>query len=193
MLKRSFWMAAIVAPLCFSPACELVSDAVRQGALKGGYGQGSGGSDGNDGMEPAQKCKPLDEERAAAAKCMDPRWEDRDGDGCIDSYACADYTGDKDPTECKPFPKELLDGCSKPLIEDRDNDGCIDYFACLDQQGEPVGGPDDKEPTMCKPLPPSDGCAKPYFEDRDGDGCIDYYVCTDYVAGKPELPLPPKK
>lgn len=198
MLKRSFWLAVIVAPLCFSPACELVSDAVINGGLKGGHDNGAGGTygmdDGSGGMGAYDghrpMCKPLDEE---ATKCPNPHWEDSDKDGCIDQYYCDDQMGHVNPIECKPVPEDLFLKCKNPVTEDRDGDGCIDLITCLDHMGEPVGGPDDVEPTMCKPVPDTEGCTSPHFEDRDGDGCIDLYVCLDYAVPQEHLPPPPAK
>lgn len=92
-----------------------------------------------DPTPPKPECKPIPK-----PDCKDPVFDDRDGDGCIDSITCAGPVTPPPPPkpECKPLPKVE---CKDPVYEDRDGDGCIDLFTCRDNV----------------PTPPTVGCDVP--------------------------------
>lgn len=125
-------------------------------------------------------------------------------------------------SDCKPFDKDVAEGCNKPVFSDRDGDGCIDSYACTDKtESGVVGDPKDEVPVdkeepkeelppkeeqpkeegglSCKPIDKeaAEGCNNPVFSDRDGDGCIDSYACNDKtesgVVGDPKDEVPVKK
>lgn len=175
MLKKTLLMTLMSLPLCLTSACELLSDELRDSIVNG-----EGQAPRMD--PPTSECKPMGEQEGA--DCPNPRWEDRDGDGCIDLYVC-ETEKPMEPIECKPIPEDLLASCDEPVVEDRDGDGCPDYFACDD-------GMEPQEPEECKTIPDTGTCEKIQFDDRDGDGCIDSYTCLDHVyQGQEEGPPKP--